>query len=140
MIPPTRSRRAALRSALLATLAVAGLTACATPIGGAPSREAANPKAIAACRQRADAVYDQQNRGAVYRADTYAGSVRDAPFAGSGPAANPSSGLSGRYAHDTILDDCLSGASGSADVGTEAIPPATPAPALTALPPPAPKP
>ena len=132
MTPPTRSRRAALRSALLATLAVAGLTACAPPIGGTASRETASPKAMAACRQRADTVYDQQHRGAVYRADTYAGSLRDAPFAGSGPAGNPSSGLSGRYARDNILDDCLNGASGSADVTTDAPGPATATPAPAA--------
>jgi len=127
MTPPATSRRAAHQLAVLAALALAALTACATPIGGSANRQAASPRAMAACRARADQVYDEQNRGAVYRADTFAASQRAAPFAGAGPGANPSSGLSDLYARDTFLDDCLNGASGSADVSTETpTPDATP--------------
>jgi hypothetical protein len=129
MTPPTRSRHAAFRSAVLAALALAGLAACATPFGGTASRGTVSPKTMAACRQRADAVFDQQNRDAVYRADMYAASQRDAPFGGAGMAGNPSSGLSDRYARDTILDDCLNGTTSGADVTTGAPPPnAAPAP------------
>ena len=127
MTPPTRRRRAAPGVAVLAALALAGLTACAIPLGGGANQSAASPKAMAACRQRADAVYTMQNRDAVYRADMFAGTQRDAPFAAAGVAANASSGLSARYARDTMVDDCLRGASGSADA-----PPAAPEPAPVA--------
>jgi hypothetical protein len=128
MTPPTRSRRAALGSAVLAALALAALTACSTSFGTTASHEGVSAKAMAACRHRADQVYDQQNRGAVYRTDSYAGSVRDAPFGGAGPAGNPSSGLSDRYARDTMVDDCLNGMANGADVTTDAPPPAAAAP------------
>jgi len=127
MTPPTRSRRAALGSAVLAALALAGLTACSTSFGHSANREGVSPKVMAACRHRADMVYEQQNRGAVYRTDIYAGSQRDAPFAGTGSAGNPSTGLSDRYARDTMVDDCLNGMSNGTDVTTEPAPPA-PAP------------
>ena len=128
MTPPTRSRRANLGSAVLAALALAALTACSTSFGTSANRAGASPQAMAACRHRADAVYEQQNRGAVYRTDMYAGSQRDAPFGGAGPAGNPSSGLSDLYARDTMVDDCLNGMATSADVTTDAPPPAPAAP------------
>ena len=43
MTPPTRSRHAAFRSAVLAALALAGLAACATPFGGTASRGTVSP-------------------------------------------------------------------------------------------------
>lgn len=130
--------RSTIGAVLLAALALAGLAGCAE---GGGARSGATPKAMAACRQRADEVYERQNRGAVYRTDTFVASQRDAPFGGSGPAGNPSTGLSDRYAHDTILDDCLNGMASSTTTSGTPSPAAAapvPAPTMRALPPPKP--
>jgi hypothetical protein len=91
---------------LVAALSLAGCTQPAGPRAGA------SPAQTAACRQRSEEVYLTQNRGDVYRADTYATSTRDAPF-GGGLASVPSSGLSQRYARDQMLDDCLRSSAGN---------------------------
>ncbi len=85
------------------------LSACAQP---RPSRAGLSAAQTAACRQRSEEVYLTQNRGDVYRADTYATSTRDAPY-GGGLAAVPSTGLSQRYARDQMLDDCLRSSAGN---------------------------
>ena len=80
----------------------------------------------AECRQRADEVFDKQNRAEVYRTDVFAGSTRDAPFASTGLPGITSRGLSGQYERANLLDDCLrsrGGGSGSGSGGS-----ATPAP------------
>jgi hypothetical protein len=113
----------------LALLALAGLTGCGHPIGSTSDRAGATPKEMAACRQRADEVYSRQNPGAVYRADMLAGGQRDSPFAGSGQPGEPGEGLPARYSRETMLDECLNGLSGSADV-----PPGDAQPAVTVHP------
>ncbi len=143
MIPPsrrcpaTRKRASAARSlpgvSLLAGLALAGLTACSHPIGSTADRAGATPKAMAACRQRADQVFERQNRGEVYRSDMYAGGERDSPFAATGMSGNPGAGLPARYARETMVDDCLNAASGNPGVSPDAPVPAglSPEPAAT---------
>jgi hypothetical protein len=81
------------------------LSACAQ--NGPVSRATAAQRT--ACSQRADQVYLQQNRGAIYENDMYVSSTRDAPFSGSGLPANPSAGLSAQFARDRIEDHCLDG-------------------------------
>ena len=91
-----------------ASLAATSLTLVALAgCGSDQDRPRASAAQQAACRQRADEVYQKQNRGDVYRSDQYATSTRDAPFASSGLIGVTSSGLSGRYARDKLLDDCL---------------------------------
>ena len=68
------------------------------------SRDAA---ALAACRQRADEIYSKQNRAELYRSDVFATSSRDAPFATTGLPGITSRGLSGAFARDSLVDDCL---------------------------------
>ena len=94
---------------------MAGLAACAPPAGGGAGREGATPKALVACRHRADEVYNRRNPAEVYRSDMYAGGQRDAPFGAMGQPGGPGEGLSGRYEHETTLDDCLNGVSGSSE-------------------------
>lgn len=98
-------KSASMAASALALFALAGLAlaGCAT---NAP-RDRGSAAQQAACRQRADEVYLKQNRGDVYRGDQYATSTRDAPYASSGLIGVTSSGLSGRYARDKMLDDCL---------------------------------
>lgn len=130
MIPPTRSCRATTRlapnaAALLAMLALGGLGACSHPIGSTADRAGATPKAMAACRQRADEVFERQNRAEVYRSDMFAGGERDAPFAATGMSrTEPGAGLPSRYARETMVDDCLNAASGSPGASPDAPPPA----------------
>ena len=132
MTPPPPIRRSIVRVVppLLAMLATAGLAGCApTSSSSSANREAASPKAMAACRNRADDVFNQQNRADVYRSDMYAGGQRDAPF-GAGLPGNPGDGLSARYARETMLDDCLNGTSGGTDTPspTAAAPASPPGP------------
>lgn len=113
----------------LALLALLGLAACAAParLHGSAAQEAA-------CSKRADEVYERQNRGAIYRADSYATSGRDAPFGGSGYLNAPS--LSDQYAREQIRDNCLSGRSNAS--ANDVAPSAAPSAPKTALPPPKP--
>lgn len=123
MIPPPRVRRAALPPGAVHVLVpglvlvmVTGLAGCSHTIGTTSDRAGATPKAMAACRQRADEVFARRNPADVYRSDMNAGGLRDAPFGGMGVPGNATDGLSARYSRETILDDCLNGASGSAEV------------------------
>ncbi len=94
---------------LLAFAATAALlSGCGT------SRDRGTVAQRAACNQRADEVYTKQNRDQVYRDDMYATSTRDAPFAGAGLVGNTSRGLSGEYARDRLVDDCINGATAAA--------------------------
>jgi hypothetical protein len=114
---PHRHTRSWAGVALMA-LALAG---CAVG-GGTPSRSSAVREA--ACRQRADEVYDRQNRADVYRTDNFVSSTRDAPFGGSGLRGSISDGLPGQYARDQILSDCLNGTgSGGGGPGADPLAP-----------------
>ncbi|MCW3475037.1 hypothetical protein [Limobrevibacterium gyesilva] len=130
----TRLRLPAIRTvrgptlSLLATLAVA---ACAAQ----QPQSHASAAQQAACKQRADEVYLRQNRADIYRADTYATSTRDAPLSGL-PQSNTTSGLSGRYARDVLLSNCLNGIGGTAGASPQAAPEATPLPPPPPPPPP----
>ena len=70
-------------------------------------RSTATPAQLAACRARADAVYDRQNRADLFRADTLAGN-RDAPFSSNGVIGSNET-LSNRFARERLIDRCLAG-------------------------------
>ena len=135
MTPPTPTRSTATRpgrlplAGSLAVLALAGLAACAQPIGSTANRAGATPKEMVACRQRADEVYNRRNPAEVYHSDMVAGGQRDAPFGGLGQPGQPGEGLPGQYARENLLDDCLNGLTGSADA-----PASAETPAMTASP------
>lgn len=117
-----------LRPLALATLIGAAMLPGCT----APPSTTATPAQAAACRQRADEVYERQNRADVYRSDTYASGTRDAMFSSTGSPAAGITGLSGRFARDRMLAECLRGVAGNV-----ASTPDAPAPAVTpAAPPP----
>ena len=95
-------RRTSHRPALALLLALG--------IGGCANRPPASHQdvaVLASCRQRADEVYQKQNRAELYRSDVFDTSNRDAPFATVGLPGITSRGLSGQYARDTLVDDCL---------------------------------
>ena len=77
-------------------------------------RATATPAQLAACRARADAVSERQNRADLFRADTLA-SNRDAPFSGSGIIGGGNEGLSNRFARERLIDRCLAGNQGRSD-------------------------
>jgi hypothetical protein len=97
----------------LALATLLGLAACA-----APAHRHGSAAQEAACAKRADEVFLRQNRAEIYRADQYAASGRDAPFAGAGRLDAPS--LSDRYAREQFLENCLAGRTGSAGATPEA--------------------
>ena len=123
---PRLNRRLAtlpLAGLALAAVALLALPGCSQPIGvgtTTANRSAATPRAMAACRARADEVYERQNRAEVYHDDMMAGGMRDSPFAAAGTPGSPTAGLAGRYARETMLDDCLKGLAGTPGATPEA--------------------
>jgi hypothetical protein len=85
----------------------AALAASACSFGPPPTR--ADLAAQSACRERADEVFQRQNRDQVYRVDAYRTDTRDAPFATSGLKGVTSAGLGQQFSRDTMLDNCLRG-------------------------------
>jgi hypothetical protein len=85
------------------------LAGCAAP--GAESHASAAQRV--ACAQRADSVFAEQHRGAIYASDAYVSSTRDAPFSGAGLVGTPDAGLSDRYDRDKIQSECLDGINGA---------------------------
>lgn len=117
MIPATRA------AALL--LAVLTAAACQEPLGtgfGGSTRSRASASDLAVCRKRADEIYAQQNRGAVYEADNYATTDRDSPFGSTGISGNTSRGLGAAYQRDQFVDACLNSNSSVAPAPGQAAP------------------
>jgi|HubBroStandDraft_5_1064220.scaffolds.fasta_scaffold724291_2 hypothetical protein len=87
-----------------------------TLFGGCAQDESQQPSladrtALAACRQRADQVYERLNRDQIYNVTT---SGRDTPWSGTYFSNNPSRGLTDQYSHDVMVRDCVR------DTGSEA--------------------
>ena len=81
------------------------LTGCAPrPNGGLPP--GVTQAQSQACQQRAEAQYRAQNRGEIYRNDSYATSTLDSPFSGNGLTNNPASGLGAQFGRDQDLQSC----------------------------------
>ncbi|MBV9750543.1 MAG: hypothetical protein JO157_17180 [Acetobacteraceae bacterium] len=102
------SRRAAL---LVVVLAVPG---CQYFQRDAGLRSGASAADIAACRKRADQIFEMQNRGAVYDADIRSTNTRDSPFATSGLPGVTTEGLGAQYQRDEFEDSCLRSTNSSA--------------------------
>jgi hypothetical protein len=129
-----------LSAALLA--AAVALCGCEAP---APLRGQAQADAatVAACRQRANQIYDQQNRGAIFSQQSQA----NMPFSANYTPDVPTRGLSAQFGFDRTVNDCIrnTGADTSrTPTGTTGTAAAATAPAMaspgpsdkTALPPP----
>jgi hypothetical protein len=85
----------------------------------------ADAETRAACEQRAEAVYNQQNRGDIYRP---APSV-NTPFSANYLPGQSDRGLSQLFAHDRMVSDCIRN-KGTSPLPTPAqAPPAPAAPA-----------
>jgi hypothetical protein len=85
-----------------ALLAAAMLCGCEAP---APLRGQAQADAatVAACRQRANQIYDQQNRGAIFSQASQA----NMPFSANFTPDVPNRGLSAQFGYDRTLNDCI---------------------------------
>ena len=86
----------------VAVLAVVALSACGE---GAPqgARAQADAETTAACRQRAEQIYDRQNRAEIYSPNSSA----NAPFSANYTPDVSNRGLSDLYAHDKLVSDCV---------------------------------
>jgi len=69
----------------------------------APRHQSDNQEAVEGCRAEADRVYDAQNRYQLSERDS-----SDSPNSGSGTTGDPAAGLSDKYGHERMIDDCLS--------------------------------
>jgi|SRR4051794_38121841 len=78
------------------------LSGCASP---APltSQAQADAATRSACRQRAEAAYNQQNRGDIYGS----ASQVNTPFSGNVVPDKTGRGLSQLFSHDKMVDDCV---------------------------------
>jgi hypothetical protein len=82
-------------------LAAVALAACDA---GPPSAQAqADAATQAACRQRADQVYEQQNRGDIYSPQSQV----NTPYSASYAPGVTGRGLSDVFAHDRMVSDCV---------------------------------
>jgi hypothetical protein len=88
---------------------VAALLLGSLLIAGCAERDHGNAVTEAACRQRADQIYSMRHPEQQYADDTYATSLRDAPFGTSGSPSVPTYGLSGEYERQQMLADCERG-------------------------------
>ena len=78
---------------------VAGLGGCAFPVSPQSHTDRAT---LAACRQYASQVYDQNNRAAIYTINQVG-----LPYSGSYLAGNQTYDLAARYHNDQVVDDCV---------------------------------
>lgn len=89
---------------LLATLALTGmmLSACDIP---APlrSQEQADAQTVAACRTRANEVFDQQNRGTIFSQQSQV----NMPYSANWTPDVPNRGLSQVFGFDRMVNDCV---------------------------------
>jgi hypothetical protein len=96
-------------------MAAVGIGGCA--MSNPPSR--ASLAARSACRARADEVFQQQNRGAIYREDNFVSGLRDTPFGSAGLGSALPNGLSDQFGRDRTMQACLDG------IGTQSAPDTT---------------
>lgn len=77
-----------------------------------------------ACEQRAEAVYDQQNRSDIYAPPNPV----NTPFSANYAAGGSNHGLSDVFAHDRLVSDCIRN-KGTSPINTGTTPPPPPRPA-----------
>jgi hypothetical protein len=111
-------RSAASIGALLSAVALA---ACDSPTGGGQAQ--ADAQTRAACRARAEQVYEQQNRGAIYSPPP----AVNTPYSGNFAPGMDDRGLSDLFAHDRLINDCIRNSGTGAERSAPAQPATAPA-------------
>jgi hypothetical protein len=91
------------RSVLPLLCAALTLAACTGGGGGGTGETHADAATQAACRQRADEIYNQQNRGDIYRPPSQV----NTPFSADYTPGISDRGLSDLYAHEKLVSDCV---------------------------------
>jgi hypothetical protein len=108
-------------------IGVAALSACDRPSVSGQAQADADTRA--ACRQRAEEAYNQQNRGAIFSPPT---SV-NTPYSSNYVPDVTDRGLSDLFTHDRLVSDCVR----NTGTGTDRTVPTAPATPDSAPPPPA---
>lgn len=105
---------------LVILIGAVALSGCDNP---APQSGQAQADAAtrAACRQRADQVYERQNRGQIYSPQTQV----NTPFSADYTPDRPDRGLSQLFAHDKLVSDCVRNTGTGAERGPDGAPPAS---------------
>ncbi len=99
-------RRRLAPAAVPATLALIAL--CLIGCAAAPpANNHADAVTAAACRQRVDSVMNERDPQRTFQSDTYATSLRDAPFGTSGLIGDTSKGLSTDYQRQRMVQECI---------------------------------
>jgi hypothetical protein len=88
------------RGIVVLTLLLAG---CAGPAPPASGQARADAETAAACRQRAEQVYDIRHRGEIYSPLPQV----DAPFASNYRPGVPGPDLAALHEHDQLITDCI---------------------------------
>ncbi len=70
--------------------------------GFSPPLSPGDRETLADCRSEADRIYNTRNRAQLSQRDD-----QDAPFSGASQAGLPSNGLSDRYGHEQMVDNCV---------------------------------
>ncbi|MBV9248682.1 MAG: hypothetical protein JO227_05475 [Acetobacteraceae bacterium] len=86
----------------LSLLLWVALAACNGPAPQNPQAQA-NAATLAACRQRADQVYERQNRGRIYSPQ----SAVNTPYSAGYAPGQTDIGLSQLFARDSMIRDCV---------------------------------
>lgn len=112
-------------------LAVLPLIGCQSPAPAPRNSQASMDAAILeTCRQRANEIYDKQNRAEIYSPQYNA----NTPLSGTYVDSALTRGLSARYAYEQMVQQCVRTASvttergADVDLGGTPIPPPPPAP------------
>jgi hypothetical protein len=87
--------------AFVSLIGAATLSACQGPPAGGQAQ--ADAQTRAACRQRAEQAYDQQNRAAIYSPQ----STVNTPYSANYVPDSSDRGLSDLFAHDRMVSDCV---------------------------------
>jgi hypothetical protein len=109
---------------LVCLMSAVALSACDRP--PLTGQAEADAQTRAACEQRADQAYDQQNRAQIFSPP----SSVNTPFSTNYLPDNTTRGLSDLYAHDRSINDCVRNTGTGTDrtVPTSPVPPASPPP------------
>lgn len=88
---------------LIPVLALPLLAGCAGDAPPLTGEALAHEQTVSACRQRADQAYDITHRGDIYAAE----SGVNTPFSANYQPGVPDRGLSARFQHDEMVQDCI---------------------------------
>lgn len=95
------------------------LVACGGPLTSRSPQSRTDAQTEAACRQRAEEIYDRRHRGDIYSPTPEI----NAPSSGSYAPGAPDRGLSQLYEHDNLINDCIRNTGTETDRGPGQSPP-----------------